>query len=88
MNRVLKALWILPAALALALFTGALSAQAQDADTEAQSPSAETEQVPQDPDGDARDTSAEIDLPERSVDDYEASEQISEDLSVSFPVDI
>ena len=34
------------------------------------------------------DASAEPADPARSPDDYEASEQISEDLSVSFPVDI
>ena len=37
---------------------------------------------------DAASAAAEDTDPDRAPDDYEASEQISEDLSVSFPVDI
>ena len=39
-------------------------------------------------DGQAADESDTVTDDERPLEDYEASEQISEDLSVSFPVDI
>jgi hypothetical protein len=71
------ALWPIPAAILLALV--ALAAEAQ--------PTA-TPEPPADPpraEEDIVEASAEE---RRPLEDYEASEQISEDLSVSFPVDI
>ena len=65
--------------LALPAFTG--SAGAQD-DPEAATEPAALEAVQEET------AAAEDQDPGRAPDDYEASEQISEDNSVSFPVDI
>ena len=46
---------------------------------------------PEDPNAPAAEAAAETiaePIPDTPLEDYEASEQISEDLSVSFPVDI
>jgi hypothetical protein len=73
MTRLLLAVLILGGAIALA--------QEEDAAQSTPEPTADTEEVT------AGDSGAEPRRDESPF-DYEASEQISEDLSVSFPVDI
>lgn len=51
------------------------------------------QELPEDPNESADEIAAEppapvVDQSQTALEDYEASEQISEDLSVSFPVDI
>lgn len=79
-------------ALGSALPIGATLAQPAatgnaQADPAAEAPAA-TEPAPRDPETSTTDTSAVDSNPVNSPQDYEASEQISEDRSVSFPVDI
>lgn len=70
----------------LLLLTGAAHAQAPAGDSEEPAP-ARTEVTDEKP---SEGVNSGGPLQDRSLppDDYEASEQISEDLSVSFPVDI
>lgn len=56
-------------------------------------PLAMAQELPEDPNENAEKITAEppapvVDQSQTALEDYEASEQISEDLSVSFPVDI
>ncbi len=82
--------WIRQAAVAL-LFTGitATAWAQQDQPREAVEEAAETAATPGAETGDAPDSGDPArPQPGQSPFEYESSEQISEDLSVSFPVDI
>lgn len=72
--------------LLVLLTSGAVCAQAQEAEPDSGEPRAAQQAGGREADdGDAQPARDAAGLP---PDDYEASEQISEDLSVSFPVDI
>ena len=76
-------------AAALAMLTGVKLVNAQEAAvTESASASASVEATDQLPDAEISEAPPPQADPTGSVLDYEPSESISEDLSVSFPVDI
>lgn len=84
MNHLRTAL-LLSAALALLPLLGTAWAQDEEAGNTSE-PAAVPDSVAV-PDGDEAEA-PEVTSSTRPPDDYEASEQISEDLAVSFPVDI
>ncbi|MEO1079919.1 MAG: hypothetical protein AAFY29_10205 [Pseudomonadota bacterium] len=74
--------------IALLLALACLPATAQET-ADRTPPGAVAEDREEAPDGPITPSEAELVVPEAGpLEDYEASEQISEDLSVSFPVDI
>ena len=75
-----------PALVALLAAVPAYAQPAADADSEETAAAAEESATSSAADADNTDSAPRP--PERSPTDYRASEQISEDLSVSFPVDI